>query len=360
MSVPTRQELIDQIRGDLDAEGVSEVWIIRSLEYALAVVLGGLLWCYYSAVDALVRQYHPRYCTGVTLYLWLAIYGLTRIPAAYARGGVFLTGDAGSVLPAGSVLVTPSGVSYITDTAAIIGGAGTTEVEVTAVVAGPGGNLAAASSLIVVSPAAGIDSAALVDLFGLSGGQLGDTDESARERLLARMRSPAEIGTVADYERWTYAADATIGRVWVYEGGRDGTTAGTVEVTPAVAGSAPVPGAGVLAAVEAYLDARRPAGITQTITPPVAQLVTLTLAIDPARDTATSRAAIESELADLMQTSTAPGSPLANLDLRAAISRAGYSYQIHTLAGGSPTADVTPTSTYHLLTLGTVTWEAWA
>lgn len=359
MSVPTRQELIDQIRGDMDAEGVSEVWILRSLEYALAVVIGGLLWCYYSSVDALIRQYHPRYCTGVILDLWMAIYGLTRTPAAYAKGGVFLTGDSGSVLPAGSLLTTSSGVSYVTDTTAIIGGAGTTEVEVTAVEAGPTGNLAAAASLIVVSPTAGIDSAALVDLFGLAGGQLGDTDESARERLLARMRSPAEIGTAADYERWTYAADATIGRVWVYELGRDGSTAGTVEVIPAVAGSAPVPGAGVLAAVVAYLDARRPASITQVVSAPVAQAVTMTLAIDPARDTATSRAAIVAELADLMQTGTAPGVAVANLDIRAAISRAGYSYQIHTLAGGSPTADVTPTTSYHLLTLGTVTWEAW-
>ena len=357
MSVPTRDELIEQIRSDLSSEGCSEVWIRRSLESALAVTLGGALWLFYSAADALIRQYHPLYCTGTTLRAWLTIYELTWGEAGYASGGILLTGTDGSVLPAQS-LIAYGGYQYRTQAAAIIS-AGVAYAEVLAVAAGPDSNVAAGETVIVVSPTAGIASTALVDPFGLTGGIVGDTDDTARARLLERMARPAEVGTVADYERWTRAASTSVSRVWVYEGGRDGGVAGTVEVIPAVGGSDPVPGASVLSAIEAYLAARRAAGETQIVTAPTPQGVTFALAIDPARSTTANKDLIEAQLADLFRTGTSPGAELSNLDIRAAISRAGISYQVHTIAGGSPGADVVPSTSRSLLTLGAVTWEAW-
>jgi uncharacterized phage protein gp47/JayE len=360
MATPTRNESITQVRQDLSAEGVSQVWIRRSFEYALATVVGALLWVWYSAVDKLVKQCTPLRATGVFLDWWAGIWGLTRATESTAGGGIFLSGTVGAVQPAGSIIVGPDGQEYTTDAEATIEGSGLVEVEMTAAASGTDYNLAIAAPVTVASPGAGVSSAAFVDLFGITGGQTAENDDALRERLLARIRRPAGAGTDEDWRTWTREALAAVSRVWVYGRGREGNEGGVLLIMFAVAGG-PVPSAGQVATVAAALAARRISGMkTLSVSAPTGQAITFTIALDPSYDTTANRTLVQGYLDDWFLSAASPGGTLANLDCRAALARAGIAYQLQSVAGGAGTDPIVPTSLLHLPTRGTITWGTWA
>ena len=363
MATPTLAELTTQVRQDLGAEGVSQVWIRRTFESAVATVLAGVLWMFYRWIDAIVKQCVPSTATGTFLDLWAAVFGLTRTQPAVATGAAVITGLTGSTQPAGSILVGPEGQEYTTDVDVTMvgnpGEIGAGYVDVTA--SGPGDdyNVPVATPLIVSSPATGIQTDALAGFLGITGGKTAETDDELRARLLARIRRPAEVGTAEDFRRWTREARETVSRVWVYECGRLGNEGGKVLVMFAVAGPSPIPQAGDVTAVRNYLQTKRPAGMLSfDALAPTGQATALRIALDPGQNNATVRAAVASYLGDLFLAG-APGVGITNLDLRAAISRAGVAFQLQSVAGGLGTADVVPASPYHLPILGVITWSAW-
>ena len=360
MSTPTRNELITQTRQDLAAEGVTQVWIRRAFEYALATVLGASLWVFYRWIDALGRQFNPATATGTFLDAWAAVYGLTRTAAGIASGGIFLLGAEGSVQPADSVIIGPDGQEYTTDAEATIEESGTISVDVTASGSGGEYNVPIAAPLIVASPGSGVSGSALVGIFGINGGQTAETDDALRLRLLVRIRRPSGAGTNADWQAWTREASTAVSRVWVYDCGREGGTGGLVYILFAVAGTSPIPSGGQVATVEAALASKRPSGMSLTIEAPTDQPCTFTIALDPARDSTANRTLVTGCLQDLFLSATAPGITLPNLDIRAAISRAGIPYQLTSVAGGSGSSDIVPSSLVHLPTLSTITWGTWA
>lgn len=358
MATPTLKELSDQVRQDLAAEGVTQVWIRRTFEAALATVVAGVTWMFYRWVDALVKQCVPSTATGFFLDLWAAVFGLTRTAAATAAGPVVLYGLPGSVQPAGSTLVGPEGQEYTTDTDCTIGEGGAGAVLVTAGAPGDSFNLPPGAPLTVSSPGTGIQSRAVVGI-GITGGKTAESDDDLRARLLARIRRPAEVGTAEDFRRWTREACDSASRVWVYECGRLGNEAGKVLVMFAVAGQDPIPQQALVTAVWTYLQGKRPAGMLSfDVLAPTSQATAFTIALDPSRDNAATRTAVTGYLRDLFLAG-APGVTITNLDLRAAISRAGIAFQLQAVAGGPGTADVVPASAYHLPTLGTITWGTW-
>lgn len=363
MATPTLAELTTQVRQDLGAEGVSQVWIRRTFESAIATVLAGVLWMFYRWIDAIVKQCVPSTATDQHLDLWAAIWGLSRTQPALARGAVVINGLTGSTQPAGSVLIGPEGQAYTTDDDVTMvgdpGEIGAGIVDVTATEPGDEHNLPVGAPLTISSPAPGIVSQALVGFAGLNGGRDGETDDDLRARLLARIRRPAEVGTAEDFRRWTREACDSVSRVWVYECGRLGNEAGKVLVMFAIRGPNPIPQPSHVTTVQAHLQTKRPAGMLHfAAQAPVGQPTALTIALDPSRDNASVRSTVTGYLRDLFL-SGAPGVGISNLDLRAAIFRAGIAFQIQSVAGGSGTADVVPASAYHLPTLGTITWGTW-
>ncbi len=360
MATPTLSELTTQVRQDLSAEGVSQVWVRRSFENALSTVLAGLLWVYYKWLDSIVKQCNPATATGIWLDLWARLFGLTRVIAGTATGGILINGITGSIQPAGSTIIGPDGQSYTTDDACTMEGdegvLGSGLVNVTATASGDAFNLPVGTALTVASPATGIASA-LVAFLGLNGGQTGEDDEALRARLLTRIQRPAESGTAADYRRWTREASPAVSRVWVYECGRLGNEGGKVLVMMAVSGSNPIPQPSVVSAVTAALATKREAGmLAQEVRAPDAQTVDLTIALESS--TTANQDRVTGFLRDLF-TATAPGVLVRNLDIQAAIARAGILFHLQAVAGGSGTSDVTPTSLYHLPILGTITWTVY-
>ena len=85
----------------------------------------------------------------------------------------------------------------------------------------------------------------------------------------------------------------------------------------------------------------------------------LTIALDPSRDTSAARAIVAGYARQLFAVGS-PGGTVPNLDLRAALSRAGIAYQLQSVNGGIGTADVVAASNLHLPYLGTITWGTWA
>jgi hypothetical protein len=85
----------------------------------------------------------------------------------------------------------------------------------------------------------------------------------------------------------------------------------------------------------------------------------MTIALDPAQATDANKALVTAYVQDLFDGGS-PGVTLANLELQAAIARAGIAYQLQSIDGGSGSADVVPASSLHLLTRGTITWGTWA
>lgn len=197
----------------------------------------------------LARQHFPDTADPDYLERQASLYGLARKPAATATGAVRLTGTPTTPVSAGLLLQAANGQQYEVTENSAIGGGGTVDVAAWALLAGPDANLADAAPLTIVVPVAGIASAAVATM---DGGDMAEDDASLRARLLERMRNAPAGGNTADYIRWATEV-AGVARAWCF-GGRRGL--GTVDVV--IMAPDGLPGAGLLDAVEAYIEERRP------------------------------------------------------------------------------------------------------
>lgn len=197
----------------------------------------------------LARQHFPDTADTDYLERQASLYGLARKPAATAIGTVTLTGTPATPVSAGLQLQAANGQQYEVTENGAIGGGGTVDVAAWALLAGPAGNLTPAEPLTIVVPVAGIASAAVATM---DGGDVAEEDASLRARLLERMRNAPAGGNAADYIRWASEV-AGVGRAWCF-GGRRGL--GTVDVV--IMAPDGLPSSGLLEAVEAYLEERRP------------------------------------------------------------------------------------------------------
>lgn len=345
---PSLADLVARVQGDLASRlGLTGSPLRRSVVAVLARVMAGAAHLQHGHLEYLSRQIFPD--TSDTEYLerHASLFGLSRLPAAYAAGAVVLTGVDGSVVPAGTLLQRSDAVGYVTDADATIA-SGTATVAVTAVDAGLEGNADAGVVLAFVSPVAGVSSAATVDTGGLTNGTSAEDDASLRARLLSRLQEPPHGGSEADYVAWALAV-AGVTRAWVYplELG-PGTV--TVRFVRDADDGGLIPDAGAVAAVQAYIDERRPVTADVTVVAPVA--VPLDFDIHLVPSTAATRAAVEAELADLLRREASPGGTLRLSQIEVAI---GVAEGVTDFTVSDPVADVTHT-TGQIAILGTVTW----
>ena len=104
------------------------------------------------------------------------------------------------------------------------------------------------------------------------------------------------------------------------------------------------------AAVQDYIDERRPVTAQVTVLAPVAVPLALTIALTP--DTTAVRAAVTAELQDLLRRDAKPGGTILISRIREAISvSAGEQNHVLTV----PSVDVTHAAG-EMPTLGTITW----
>lgn len=345
---PTLAELIAQAQADTEARlPGSDARTRRSNLNVLARVLAGATHGLYGYLDFLARQVFPDTADAEHLDRWGAIWGVTRKPPAFAVGTLSFAGQAGAVIPAGSVLAIGA-VEYETDADVTFTGA-TASGAVTALMPGAAGNQAAALTLAFVSPVSGVSASATVAAGGLAGGVDAESDAALRGRLLDRIRQPPQGGAAHDYAAWALEVP-DITRAWVYpEELGPGTV--TIRVVSDAAPGGLIPAAPKIAEVQAWIDARRPVTANPTVVAPVA--VALDLSIQLLPSTQAIRDAVTAEIADLIRREAVPGGTILLSHLREAISLAAGETD-HVLV--APVANVAH-ATGQIAVPGVITWS---
>lgn len=343
-SRPTLSELVTRTRADLVSRLSADDILRRADADVYARVLAGLAHGLYGYVDYLANQIIYDTAEAEFLARWASIWGVTRKPAAVAAGSVTFAVAAGAVIPSGTLLQALDGVQYQTTADATISVPSAT-APVAALVAAAAGNRTAGQTLTLVSPVAGVQSSATAG--DLVGGADLESDDDLRARLIDRIQQPPQGGDAHDYVTWALEV-AGVTRAWCFplELG-----AGTVTVRFVRDDDASlIPDAGEVAAVQAYIDARRPVTAAVTVVAPAAVPLAFSIAVAP--NTAAVKAAVQAELSDLIAREAKPGGTIYLSHIRAAIS-AAVGEDNYTMS--APSADVTNTAG-NMTTLGTITW----
>lgn len=345
---PSLTALIDRAAADIEARlPGTDARLRRSNLNVLARVHAGAVHGLYGYLDFVARQLMIDTAEGAYLERYASIWGVPRLPAAFAAGNVTFTGTSGSVVPAGTELQRADGQVYATTAdVTLASGTGTTAVQ--AAVAGAAGNADAGVSLSLTAPIAGVNTAATVAAGGLSQGADVEDDDGLRSRILRRIQEPPHGGNRADYISWALEVPG-VTRAWCFplELGPGTVTVRFVRDDDA----SPIPDAGEVAAVQAYIEERRPVTAQVTVVAPIAVPLDFDITLVP--NTAATRAAVEAELADVLRREAEPGGTILISHLREAISVAAGETN-HIL--NSPSADVTHT-TGQIATLGAFTWS---
>lgn len=347
-SRPALADIIQRVRNDVLSRLSTDDVLRRADAEVYARVMGGVAHGLYGFIAWLSDQ--VIYDTAELEYLerWCSIWGITRKPAAAATGSVTFAVQAGAIIPVGTLLQALDGVQYQTTADATIT-APTATAPVSAVVAAAAGNRAAGQNLSLVSPVVGVQSTATAGL--LSGGADMETDDALRGRLLSRIQQPPQGGASYDYTAWALEV-AGVTRAWCYpqELGLGTVTVRFVRDNDG-SGAAIIPDGTEVAAVQAYIDARRPVTAQVTVVAPVAVPINFQVqGLTP--NNATVQAAVQAELQDLLTREAVPGGSILLSHIRAAISAAAGETDYVLVA---PAANITNT-TGNMSTLGTITW----
>lgn len=317
----------------------------RSVEEILVRAIAVASHEMHGHIEWVARQILPDTADDAELERHAAVWGVARLAATQAAGNATFSGVAGAIIPAGTELRRTDDARYTVLADAEIGGGGTVVAAIRAVAAGAAGNAPEGTSLGLVAPVAGVGAAAVIAAGGLAAGADAETDASLRARLLARIQNPPRGGSRTDYEAWALAVPG-VERAWILPLLMG---AGTVGVTFVTTGGA-VPGAPLVAAVQAAIDAQRPVTADVSVFAPATQAVNLTIALDP--DSVAIRSAVLAELAEFFRQEAEPGGTVRISRISAAISAAAGEVS-HLMS--APAADIVlPVGT--IAVLGTVTW----
>ncbi len=182
-----------------------------------------------------------------------ALRNVIRKPGTYATGSIKFTGTSGSNIPIGTEAKTVDGIAFVTTALGTIDGTGNATVTAQASLVGVSGNVTLNTPLTLTSPPGGVDGAALSTAF-LAGTDI-ETDQALLDRLLFLLRNPPSSGTKTDYIRWaTEVPGCDSAFVYPLRSG-----AGNTDIIITSGGGAP--SLGLLADVQAHIDALRPVGL---------------------------------------------------------------------------------------------------
>ena len=347
---PSLAELDRQAAADIEARlRGTDPLLRRSFVGVFARTVAGGLHLLYGFLAWIARQIFDQSADRAELLLRAAELGITPLPAVTATGAVAVTGNAGAVIPAGTVWRSGANIDYASRAEATLV-AGVADIPVEAVEPGAAGNAANGTKLSLVAPIAGVVSEAAAS-GAIEGGADEESLESVKVRLQARRRSPPRGGTVEDYAFWGRSAHPVVTRVWPRPLA-DGL--GTVRVYFMTDGATAngIPTAALVKIVQDYIDHHRPATAKVTVAAPAP--VPLNVEITNVMpDTAAVRAAIEAEIADLILRESAPGGTILVSHIREAISTAAGEFD-HELT--SPAADVDHNAD-QIAVAGQITWS---
>lgn len=346
---PTLATLIKRNQADIESEiqGV-DAKVRRTNLNIIAKLVSLVAHTLYGFIGHCVKQIFPATSDTENLDRHASFWLTTqRIPATYAAGSVVLNGSIASVIDEGTKWIRSDGVEYESTEAGVFTGT-TLTIAVEASIAGQTGNADAGTALVLSQPIDGVSSNAVVAVGGISGGTDAESNESVIDRILTRVQSPPHGGSEADYKTWAREVPG-VTRAWVYpqELG-DGTV--TVRFVRDDDSSI-IPDAGEVAAVQAYINSKRPVTAVVTVVAPIADPLNFQIQLTP--NTPAVQAAVAAELDDLIKRESTPAGTLLISHIREAISLAAGETN-HVLI--SPTADV-PHTTGHMAVMGVITWS---
>ncbi len=278
--------------------------------------------------------------------------GIYRKPPSGASGTVTLTGNAGAVAEAGLELTDEQGQTYQTTEAAVLDQDGQAVVAAQAVSTGVSTRLAAGAQLTLVSPPLGLAGTASV-LTAWEGGSDQESDAELLARHLWKLRHPIAGGNKYDYITWATSVPG------VYEAyhfpRRRGL--GTNDTVILVDTPDRLPGQALIDAVQAVIDAQRPAGLkdAKAMAPDTKAVdVTASITLESGYTLAEVTSRIQADLTAFFA-ALPPGEDLPLSRLQTIISMVeGVADRNVTAPAANVTATVDET-TLELLTLGTVT-----
>lgn len=198
------------------------------------------------------KQNLLRYATGDNLDHLGALTGTTRIPASAATTTIKITLSAArnqeTIIPAGTQVVTASGVYFaIDDDTVVLAGGLTVKAKATCQVTGELGNGFLPGEISnIVDPVAYV--ATMVNLTASAGGADKENDDAYRERIHESPECFSTAGPTGAYEYWAKSANSAISDVTVYS-----PSAGVVEIRPLLDGGK-IPEQEVLDVVDSILN----------------------------------------------------------------------------------------------------------
>jgi len=318
-----------------------------SLQLVFAYVLAGAFHLQYGFLVWISRQILPDTADEGWLLRHGDLRDIPRTPATKSQGDVVFTGTDGFNVPAGTRLQSTESVVFVTDALVTIA-ASTATVSVTALDAGVGGVMLPGVPLTLTQPIANINSTAIVDVAGLTGGADQQSIDDYRVPVLARWKQPTQGGNSNDYLIWGSEV-AGITRAWVYplENG-DGTLVVRFMMDNTYGDGIPLPGD--VATLQAYLDIKRPVTGIATAAAPTPKPINMTISVTP--DTAQIRADAEAEINDLFRRRGKPGGGIYLSQINEAIS-ISEGEEDHAITG--LVADVTSLPS-EIPVVGVITW----
>lgn len=318
-------------------------------ERILGIALAGFAHGLHGHLKWLSRQILPDLATDAFLLRIASVYNITQVPAIASLQTLGLTGTNGTLVPANTVWGRADGVQYKSLADATIGVSGTVTTQVLAQVTGVLGNNAVGDTLTLVGTIAGLTPAAYVATIDRYGVDIESID-SVRARLINRLQQPPRGGGIGDYEKWMKTV-AGVTRAWQYPYMSGVGTVGGAFVRDNDASI--FPSTNEVADVQAAVDLLKPVTAQFTAFALVPDTINFTIHIVP--DTAAGRAAVATQLTQLMA-QTVPGgiagstTTLAQIDNAVVASGLVTDYTVSV-----PAANVVPASG-HLSQMGTITW----
>ena len=299
-SIPTLKDLVERTRRSFrDHLPGSDAWLWPNNINPTAKVIAGALHEGFGFLDYVARQKFALTADAEHLDMHGEELGLSRRPAAPARGKVTLAADGALDVAPGALFRRADGIEYRALSSAVLVAAGAAEIDVIATADGKTTDAIEGTALDIVS---GVTGEALAEVSeAIVGGADIEDGEAFRARILFRKRNPPHGGAPADYVMWagevsgvsvnpvTAMPDVFVERLW--------SGPGTVRVFPFMHGlyANGIPPAPEIARVRDHIELLRPAGAIVSVAAATAVPVDITIE-NLAPDTIAVREAVLAEL----------------------------------------------------------------
>jgi len=360
---PTLSELDERIQSDFKTriDGATSL-LRRAILKIQARVYAGACHLIYGYLQYEKNQLFVTTADTDDLEVHGNEYGVARKSPTKAIGSGAATGTSGTVIPAGTELISDADKSYFTDEEYILA-SGAATVSFTAEEYGEESNDEGGIYLYFVSPIAGVDSYITVDSSGITGGLDEEEDEDYRARVLTRKRRAPHGGADFDYENWMLEISGNT-RAWAIPEYYGIGTVGCAFVRDD--DTSIIPSAAEMATTREYLVEHTDPLTGLTVGCPVGaepglimielqeETLDFTIMISPNNSTVQSE--VEEKLRDMILIKGGPAKTIYLSDIDAAISASATEVAHKTI---SPTDDIGIASN-RVPVLGTVTLQDYA